>query len=56
MQLDVFSDVVSDLHGPRQSAKIAYPLFDIEFLTVCSQNGFQPLWIGLGGRVIPPSS
>ena len=33
MQLDAFAEIFADLQDPRQSAKIAYPLFDIVFLT-----------------------
>ncbi|QXC33763.1 ISAs1 family transposase [Aeromonas sp. FDAARGOS 1407] len=44
MQLDAFSEVFSDLHDPRQSAKIAYPLFDIVFLTVCAIIGGSEGW------------
>ena len=39
MQLDAFSEFFSELHDPRQSAKISYPLFDILFLTVCAVIG-----------------
>ena len=44
MQLDAFSEFFSDLHDPRQSAKIAYPLFDILFLTVCAVIGGCEGW------------
>lgn len=44
MQLDAFSEVFSDLHDPRQLAKIAYPLFDIVFLTVCAVIGGSEGW------------
>lgn len=44
MQLDAFSEVFSDLHDPRQLAKIAYPLFDIVFLTVCAIIGGSEGW------------
>ncbi|MDX8001139.1 ISAs1 family transposase [Xenorhabdus sp. Reich] len=36
MYLDSFADHFSDLQDPRQSAKIAYPLFDILFATLCA--------------------
>ena len=39
MQLDAFAEIFADLQDPRQSAKIAYPLFDIVFLTVCAVIG-----------------
>jgi len=44
MQLDAFSEFFSDLHDPRQSAKISYPLFDILFLTVCAVIGGCEGW------------
>lgn len=44
MQLDAFSEFFSDLNDPRQSAKIAYPLFDILFLTVCAVIGGCEGW------------
>ncbi len=44
MRLDAFSEFFSDLHDPRQSAKIAYPLFDILFLTVCAVIGGCEGW------------
>jgi predicted transposase YbfD/YdcC len=44
MQLHAFSEFFSDLHDPRQSAKIAYPLFDILFLTVCAVIGGCEGW------------
>lgn len=44
MPLDAFSEFFSDLHDPRQSAKIAYPLFDILFLTVCAVIGGGEGW------------
>ena len=44
MQLDAFSEFFSELHDPRQSAKIAYPLFDILFLTVCAVIGGCEGW------------
>jgi predicted transposase YbfD/YdcC len=44
MQLDAFSEFFSDLHDPCQSAKIAYPLFDILFLTVCAVIGGCEGW------------
>ncbi len=44
MQLDAFSEFFSGLHDSRQSAKIAYPLFDILFLTVCAVIGGCEGW------------
>ena len=44
MQLHAFSEFFSDLHDSRQSAKIAYPLFDILFLTVCAVIGGCEGW------------
>lgn len=44
MQLDAFSEFFSELHDPRQSAKISYPLFDILFLTVCAVIGGCEGW------------
>ena len=44
MQLDAFSELFSELHDPRQSAKISYPLFDILFLTVCAVIGGCEGW------------
>ena len=44
MQLDAFSECFSELHDPRQSAKISYPLFDILFLTVCAVIGGSEGW------------
>jgi predicted transposase YbfD/YdcC len=44
MQLNAFSEFFSDLHDSRQSAKIAYPLFDILFLTVCAVIGGCEGW------------
>ncbi len=44
MQLDAFAEIFADLQDPRQSAKIAYPLFDIVFLTVCAVIGGCEGW------------
>ncbi|OKP35191.1 ISAs1 family transposase, partial [Aeromonas allosaccharophila] len=44
MQLDAFAEIFADLQDPRQSQKIAYPLFDIVFLTVCAVIGGCEGW------------
>lgn len=36
MSIDSFSEHFGDLHDPRQSAKVVYPLFDVLFLIVCA--------------------
>ncbi|CDG21777.1 H repeat-associated protein yhhI [Xenorhabdus poinarii G6] len=36
MYLDSFTDHFSDIEDPRQTAKVAYPLFDILFATLCA--------------------
>ena len=58
MQLDAFSEFFSELHDPRQSAKISYPLFDILFLTVCAVIGGSEGWedIEISGKRIVAGS
>ncbi|MGV8003942.1 transposase family protein [Photorhabdus temperata subsp. temperata] len=36
MYLESFTDHFSDIEDPRQSAKVAYPLFDILFASLCA--------------------
>ncbi|CDG86524.1 H repeat-associated protein YhhI (fragment) [Xenorhabdus bovienii str. puntauvense] len=36
MYLDSFTDHYSDIEDPRQTAKVAYPLFDILFTILCA--------------------
>ncbi|ALP41034.1 hypothetical protein WL1483_1615 [Aeromonas schubertii] len=36
MPIDAFSKHFAELQDPRQTAKVAYPLFDVLFLTLCA--------------------
>lgn len=36
-----FTQFFSELEDPRQTTKIAYPFFDVVFLTVCAAIGGQ---------------
>ena len=35
MSIDVFAEHFADVHDPRQSAKVTYPLYDVLFLSIC---------------------
>ncbi|MFC0229605.1 ISAs1 family transposase, partial [Serratia aquatilis] len=44
MSINAFSEHFADLQDPRQTAKVAYSLFDILFLTVCAVVGGAEGW------------
>ena len=39
-----FTQFFSELEDPRQTTKIAYPFFDVVFLTVCAAIGGAQGW------------
>ena len=39
-----FTQFFSKLEDPRQAGKIAYPFFDVVFLTVCAMIGGAQGW------------
>lgn len=44
MTIDAFSEHFAELQDPRQTAKVAYPLFDVLFLTLCAVIGGAEGW------------
>lgn len=44
MSIDAFSKHFAELQDPRQTAKVAYPLFDVLFLTLCAVIGGAEGW------------
>ncbi|WP_445497865.1 ISAs1-like element ISPlu17 family transposase [Photorhabdus sp. SF281] len=44
MCFDIFTEHFSDIQDPRQSAKVAYPLFDILFASLCAVLGGADGW------------
>ncbi|PTT47435.1 hypothetical protein DBR09_07295 [Aeromonas sp. HMWF016] len=55
MSIDAFSEHFAELRDPRQTtAKVAYPLFDVLFLTLCAvigdAEGLQDIEDSLGAN------